>query len=59
MPPTKYKPVLAKLMSHFDGVTYGNEYEHSTERLGNLTPEDLLLWFHHKCFDTSTPGAAP
>ena len=55
MPPAKYKAVLAKLMSHLDGTVYSNDYEHSVERLGNITPEDLLLWFNHRCFGTSTP----
>ena len=50
-----YKSVLARLMSFLDGVTYEPGHEHGVERLGNLTPEDLLLWFNHKCFGTPTP----
>ena len=55
MPLALYKLVLARLMSHLDGVQYGIDHDHSVERLGNLTPEDLLLWFNHKCFGTGRP----
>ena len=55
MPPKVYKRVLQKVMSHIDGIDYDTDHEHSRERLGSLTPEDLLLWFNHKCFGSSTP----
>ena len=56
MSSSTYKPVLIRLMSYLDGTVYSKETEFETDRLKELTPEDLMRWLNKKVFGDESPS---
>lgn len=50
-----YKTTLVHMMSYLDGHAYDKAHEFSQERLGQLTPPDLMRWLNYQVFDVPDP----
>jgi hypothetical protein len=52
-----YKPTLVWLMSYLDNQDCGKDHDFTQQRLGVLTPDNLMWWFNEEIFHTPTPPA--
>jgi hypothetical protein len=55
MSSNQYKATFIKMMSYLDGEDHGTQVEFSPERLGQLTPSDLVRWFNYQTFGEPEP----
>jgi hypothetical protein len=56
MAETKYRSVLARFFTFFDGINYHRDHEFSVEDLNRVTHADVLNFFKFKCFGTPEPN---
>ncbi|KAL3923737.1 MAG: hypothetical protein SGARI_006161, partial [Bacillariaceae sp.] len=55
MPPKPYRNILVRFMAFLDGKTYTNDQEFGTERLVQITPEDLCRYLSHIAYGKECP----
>jgi hypothetical protein len=53
--PAIYKRYLVRLMSFLDDEDYAIDHEFTNQRLGQLTPADLMRWFNRETFGVENP----
>lgn len=53
--PAIYKKYLIRLMSFLDNEEYAADHQFTNERLGQLTPADLMRWFNMETFGQENP----
>ena len=52
-----YASALAAFLSYRDGVVYAKSTQFDDDKLGTITPEQIVCYFNYKAYGTETPSA--